>query len=120
MLLFSHIYKGFIHDEFKKAFGEDYFRYDRQIDDGCSRKIPDWFRDCLTHSLLFECDEDQHKYTLCETKRMMALFQDLGNRPLIILRFNPDKYKNKEGNTIRGCFFFDDDNNIFSYHKEFK
>ena len=42
---------------------------------------------------------------------MMELFTDLGNRPLVMIRINPDKYKiGKE--KIEGCFEFDEKNII--------
>ena len=49
----------------------------------------------------------------------MLLFKDLANRPIVIIRFNPDKYKTKD-NIIRGCFRFDEMNNISCYEGEFK
>jgi hypothetical protein len=33
----------------------------------------------------------------------MEIFHDLGNRPLVVLRFNPDSYK-KDGKKVSGCF----------------
>jgi hypothetical protein len=36
----------------------------------------------------------------------MLIFQDLGNRPIIFLRFNPDKYKDENGNTVKSCFTY--------------
>jgi len=33
----------------------------------------------------------------------MEIFQDLGNRPVILIRFNPDKYI-EDGETIPSCF----------------
>jgi hypothetical protein len=71
---------------------------------GCSQKRPDVRIECLTHTVIIECDENQHKYTLCEDKRMMELFQDLGNRPLIMIRFNPDEYI--VDNIKGGCFTY--------------
>jgi hypothetical protein len=59
--------------------------------------------ECLTHTVLVECDEDQHRDYACENKRMMQLFQDLGSRPLVVIRFNPDAYA-IEGGRIEGCF----------------
>ena len=37
----------------------------------------------------------------------MSIFGDLGNRPLVTIRFNPYKYNN-----IKGCFIFNEKNNI--------
>jgi hypothetical protein len=34
----------------------------------------------------------------------MELFQDLGDRPIIFIRFNPDSYKNKKNEKIEGSF----------------
>lgn len=78
---------------------------DKQISNGCSKRRPDGLIDCLTHSIIIEIDEDQHSgyNTLCENKRTMELFNDLGSRPIIFIRLNPDKYKiNKQ--IIKGCF----------------
>jgi hypothetical protein len=87
-------------------------RYDRHIQGGCSKKKPDVFLDCLTHSLIVEIDEDQHQNYRCENKRMMELFTDLGNRPLVMLRFNPDKYIGHQGFSHRELFQFGDKNII--------
>jgi len=67
----------------------------------CSNRRPDVRIECLTHTVIVECDENQHKNYNCENKRMMELFQDLGDRPLVMIRFNPDKYDN-----IESCFKF--------------
>lgn len=56
--------------------------------------------------IIIENDEFQHKsedYS-CESKRVMELFQDLGNRPLVLIRFNPDSYINEDGEKVEGCF----------------
>ena len=60
----------YIHKKFIEIYGDNYFDYDRTIDGGCSKRLPDWFRDCFTHSVLFECDEGQHKNNqiICENK----------------------------------------------------
>jgi hypothetical protein len=73
--------------------------FDKRIDNACSLRRPDVRIECLTHTVIIECDEDQHKRTSCEDKRTMEIFQDLGSRPLVMIRFNPDKY-DKTG----GCF----------------
>ena len=78
------------------------FRHNLSVDGGCSKKRPDWFYDCLTHSVIIELDESRHINYNCENKRVMELFQDLGNRPLIVIRLNPDKYQYHEG-----CFYYD-------------
>jgi hypothetical protein len=77
--------------------------FDKEIEGGCSKKRPDVLIDLLLYSIIIECDEGQHKNYECENKRTMQLFEDLGNRPLILIRFNPDSYieNNKK---IEGCF----------------
>ena len=35
---------------------------------------------------------------------MMELSQDLGHRPIIFIRFNPDYYINKNGEKITSCW----------------
>lgn len=79
---------------------------------GCSQRRPDLFLDCGTHSLIIEIDEDQHSEYKCEDKRVMQIFTDLGSRPLVVLRFNPDKYTNAEGQRVPGLFSFGSDNLI--------
>ena len=102
--------KQHIIEDYVSAYCPGYdFIYDQPIQGGCSKKKPDMFLDCLTHSLIVEIDEDQHQDYQCENKRMMELFTDLANRPLVVLRFNPDKYVN-QGINHRGLFQFDGKN----------
>ena len=87
-------------------FGEYVESYDKQIQGGCSKRRPDIFIDLFTHTIIIEIDEDNHNNydTICENKRIMELFEDLANRPIVLIRFNPDKYTNDKGNTIKSCF----------------
>lgn len=80
------------------------FISDVSVNGGCSRRKPDFAFECLTHSVILENDEYQHRYTGCEEKRVMELFQDLGNRPMIMLRFNPDGYRDIRNIRVSGCF----------------
>jgi len=34
----------------------------------------------------------------------MELFQDLGNRPIVFIRFNPDSYLDQNNNKFASCF----------------
>ena len=58
--------------------------------------------DLLTHVVIVECDENQHKSYIpeCENRRKMELFRDVGFRPVVFVRFNPDGYRGGNG----GCF----------------
>lgn len=78
---------------------------DRIIDGGCSRRRPDGLLDLLTHSVIVEIDEDQHRAydSTCELARLNELFTDLGDRPIIFLRLNPDKYYESD-KFVHGCF----------------
>ena len=102
----------------KDNFEEYEIRYDQIISQGCSRRRPDIFIELYTHCIIVEVDEDQHlRYdSTCENKRIVELYQDLGYRNLVYIRFNPDKYKIKDENdkikTIRSCFSKDTDGKI--------
>ena len=78
---------------------------DKRIDGGCSKRRPDGLLDISTHSIVIEIDENQHiSYdNECDNRRTMEIFRDLGSRPLIYIRLNPDSYKSNEKNH-KGCF----------------
>lgn len=81
--------------------------YDRRVTEGCSRRRPDFLLDLGFQVLIVEVDEHQHamKYTeACENRRMMELSQDVGHRPLVIVRFNPDSYIDENGERVPGCW----------------
>lgn len=71
---------------------------------GCSLKRPDVFIERYTHGIVIECDEKQHKQYSCENKRIMEIFQDIGNRPLVVIRFNPDAYIDRNNVWHNTCF----------------
>ena len=75
---------------------------DRRIDGGCSRKKPDFFIELLTHVIIIEVDENAHMtYDQgCENKRIMELSEDIAHRPMVLIRFNPDK--NSDGPSCWG------------------
>jgi EsV-1-7 cysteine-rich motif len=80
---------------------------DKIVNGGCSRRRPDVLLDVITHSIIVEVDENGHNtesYCECENKRLMILFEDLGSRPMIVIRFNPDGYTDKDGKKHSSCF----------------
>lgn len=77
--------------------------FDKKVSGGCSQKRPDVLLDLLTHTIIVECDENQHRGYSCEQKRSMSIFQDLGSRPMVLIRLNPDSYM-KNGKRVKGCF----------------
>ena len=78
------------------------WKSDKKISDGCSKRRPDLLLDLGYQIIIIEIDENQHiGYDCsCENKRIMELSQDVGYRPIVFIRFNPDEYeKNGEKNT---------------------
>jgi len=78
---------------------------DKTIQNGCSKKRPDILLDLGFQVIIVEIDENQHKNydCSCENKRLMELSKDIGHRPIIFIRFNPDDYKDGDKN-ITSCF----------------
>ena len=108
----------YIQENIINEFQEYLTSYDVKIQYGCSKRRPDWLFDMGIYSIVLECDEKQHSRNtkLCEEKREMEIFQDLGNRPIIFIRFNPDSYRNIKNNLIKSCFKFQ--NNILKVDKK--
>ncbi len=100
------IKERYLCDELKNVFkGEKIeLTFDKRVKGGCSLRRPDVLIDKLTHCIVIECDENQHTNYECENKRTMELFTDLGNRPLVIIRFNPDNYTRKDKTKEKSCF----------------
>ena len=78
---------------------------DKIISGGCSRRRPDLLLDLMYQIIIIEVDENQHiDYDCsCENKRIMELSQDMGHRPIVFIRFNPDDYE-KDGKNITSCW----------------
>jgi len=93
---------------------------DKVIKDGCSRRRPDLLLDSAYDAnienkiepiyednkiIIIEIDENEHSNyeSICENRRLMELSKDLNHRPLIVIKFNPDKYK-KDGKNISSCW----------------
>jgi hypothetical protein len=89
----------------KNKFQEYPWISDKKIKDGCSRRRPDLLLDLGYQVIIIEIDENQHiDYDCsCENKRIMELSQDVGHRPIVFIRFNPDDYKNNDVN-ITSCW----------------
>lgn len=79
---------------------------DKKVEDGCSRRRPDLMCDLGYQVLIIEVDENQHETydCSCENKRIMQISQDIGHRPLIFIRFNPDDYLDCSGNNVSSCW----------------
>ena len=71
---------------------------DKIITEGCSKRRPDLFLDLGYQIIIIEVDENQHTAydCSCENKRIMELSQDVGHKPIVFIRFNPDDYDKNE------------------------
>ena len=89
----------------KEHFPELSWKTDKIIHEGCSKKRPDILLDLDYQIIIIEIDENQHiSYDCsCDNKRIMELSQDVGHRPIIFIRFNPDAYM-KNGGKIKSCW----------------
>ena len=89
----------------KTRFSDLSWIADKIIQGGCSRRRPDLLLDLGYQIIIIEVDENQHiDYDCsCENKRIMQLSQDLGHRPIVFIRFNPDEY-DKNGEKITSCW----------------
>ena len=81
----------------------------KTIGGGFSNRRPDGLIKLDTYSIIIEIDEFKHSRYSCENKRIMEIFQDLKNKPLIVIRLNPDSYHrksafNKNGSIIKKEF----------------
>jgi hypothetical protein len=78
---------------------------DKIVNGGCSKRRPDLLLDLGYQVVIIEIDENQHiDYDCsCQNKRIMELSQDLGHRPIVFIRFNPDDYE-KDGTNITSCW----------------
>ena len=53
------------------------------------------------HVVIIEVDENRHSGYSCENIRTMEIFQDIGCRPCVFIRFNPDSYTTSNGKKIK-------------------
>src|SRR5690606_7351879 len=70
------------------------FIYDKPINDCNSKLRPDFLFKTLTHNIILEVDENQHKYynEICECSRMINIAQ-IYMKPTYFIRYNPNQYK---------------------------
>jgi hypothetical protein len=93
--------------EIKKLFPNFTWICDKKVADGCSKRRPDMFLDLGTHIIIVEVDENQHlNYDCsCENRRLMEISQDVGHRPIVFIRFNPDAYLDiNTGEVVKSCW----------------
>ena len=88
------------------------FILDKIIKGGCSKRRPDGFLDLLTHVIIVEIDENEHKSydDTCNNRRTMELSEDVDYRPIVFIRLNPDGYT-LDGKRMKGSFSLTKKNN---------
>jgi hypothetical protein len=74
----------------------------KNLQGGCHNRRPDLLLDLGDRVIVIEVDENQHNNydSSCENSRTMQISEDIGHRPLILIRFNPDSYRDKKGEFI--------------------
>ncbi len=78
--------------------------HNKKIPDGCSLRRADLSLDLGSHMIFIEIDENAHYNYTCETKRICELWNDVGQRPSVFIRFNPDKYIDETNAKIPSCW----------------
>jgi hypothetical protein len=93
-------------DFIREEYPDYTWKFDTIIENACSRRRPDIYLDLGFQVIIIEVDEDQHKKyeNICENKRLMELSQDIGHRPMVFIRFNPDKYLDENDKNVPSCF----------------
>ena len=91
----------------RKVYPDFTWVADKKVADGCSRRRPDLLLDLGTHIVIIEIDENKHdSYDCsCENMRVMEISRDVGHRPIVFIRFNPDGYTSSQtGKKISSCW----------------
>lgn len=91
--------------------------FDKSIIGGISMYRPDVYIDTMSHAVIVECDENQHmkirkknKSDIEDRIRNTSLQID-AKKPIVIIRFNPDRYETAN-NVVKSCFFTNDDGKV--------
>jgi len=95
--------------------------YDQSLKgDGCCMNTrPDFMIHFNTHTLIIECDENQHSYykDTCKEITRIPYIQETLNRPITVIRFNPDSYKINDV-IIKSCFAIDKKTGLTTIKKD--
>lgn len=76
----------------------------KQIAGGSTKRRPDVFIQLETHCIIIEIDERQHRSYSDDSARVTDLINDLNGCKLILIRFNPDGYKDSNRIKRRSLF----------------
>ena len=93
-------------DRIKSEFTGLTWVADNRVEGGCSGRRPDLLVDFGPYVLIIEVDEHKHNTydRICENKRVMEISRDLGHRPVVFIRFNPDAYTDQNGKSVTSCW----------------
>jgi hypothetical protein len=79
--------------------------HDKIVVDGHSRRRPDLTLDIGSHVIFVEIEENGHDFGYnCGTKRLCELWEDVGQRPTVFIRFNPDSYIDEKDKKVPSCW----------------
>lgn len=95
-----------VYESINENFPEIKIVCDKIISSGYSRRRPDMCIYMKDYNIIIEVDEHQHNgyAEICENMRMMQLFTDLKNKPLVMIRFNPDAYIKSNNVRVKSCW----------------
>jgi hypothetical protein len=90
----------------KEQFPDIAWSFDKRIEGGCSSRRPDAFVHCGSHAITVETDEQSHKIydCSCESLKLVQHYQDAGGVNHVVIRFNPDEYKDVNDEKIPSCW----------------
>jgi hypothetical protein len=94
----EHHFREFLTEEYKEVK----LIFDKRV--GESNRRPDVLIPFGEYNIVIEVDENQHRGYDCENRRTMEIFQDLGNKPMVVIRLNPDCYLDSFGKRVPSCF----------------
>jgi len=88
-------------------FADVKWQHDKRVPGSKNGYRPDLLGDFGNMVVIVDIDENGHRQydESKEAERMKQLAMDLGDRPLVIIRFNPDSYVNKfTQQTVQSCW----------------
>ena len=96
----------YLTNKLKQDFHDISLIFDSRINcQDCTKRRPDVFIDLFGYCIIVEIDENQHSNYQDEIKRIQEIKMALGNRKLVVIRFNPDAYKTTT-NKFKSIFKF--------------
>ncbi len=99
---------------FKEHYPNYVWVYNRNLNSCARGPRPDLLVDFGSFVVIIEVDEHQHKHSIyieCDEKRTTDISVKL-DKPLVMLRINPDSYKDANGKVQKGMFNKDKNNKL--------